>query len=83
MDPLDRARRLSTVEQIATLMSNVSDSMVREAAAYTCIWGRIDPDGNRDVIDLRISLLRELIDRGEHTGLSGPVARTPRYERLC
>lgn len=60
-------------------MADVRDPMVREMAAYICIWGPIDPNGNRDVIDLRISLLRELIDRAEQTGYSGPVARTPRY----
>ncbi len=82
MTRAERARNLYSVEQVAALMAD-ADPTVREVAAYTCIWGPIDPDGNRDVIDLRISLLRELIDRGERTGLSGPVARTPRYQRLC
>lgn len=81
MGSSDRTQHLYTVEQVAALMAKVLDPMVREVAAYTCIWGPIDPDGNRDVIDLRISLLRELIERGERTGYSGPVARTPRYER--
>ena len=77
----DRSRSIYSVEQVAAIMADVRDPMVREVAAYTCIWGPVDPKGNRDVIDLRISLLREVIDQADRSSDFGPVARKPRYSR--
>lgn len=82
MSSKERKEALDTLWTIESVMVRVRDPMVREMAAYTCIWGSIDPNGNRDKIDMRISLLRELIGRADKTcDYEGPVARTPRYHR--
>lgn len=82
MGSKERKQALDTLYAIESVMSRVRDPMTREMAAYICIWGPIDPNGNRSKIDMRISLLRELIDRADRTcDYEGPVARTPRYHR--
>lgn len=82
MGSMERKQALDSLYAIESVMSRVRDPMTREMAAYICIWGPIDPNGNRSKIDMRISLLRELIDRADRTcDYEGPVARTPRYHR--
>lgn len=82
MGSKERKQALDTLYAIESVMVRVRDPMTREMAAYICIWGPIDPNGNRSNIDMRISLLRELIGRADRTcDYEGPVARTPRYHR--
>lgn len=82
MGSKERKQALDTLYAIESVMVRVRDPMTREMAAYICIWGPIDPNGNRSNIDMRISLLRELIDRADRPlVVEGPVARTPRYHR--